>query len=83
MICVSGPRQHTGVSSVGQMNCCWPSLAQLILVSGPVGIHTRIFVLSQTFKCFETESPLRRQERSDYYWSLPLYWGLLGRSLTH
>jgi hypothetical protein len=61
-------------SSVTQVNCCSPSLAQLILVSGPVGTHEYIFVLSKTSTCFEMGPPLRREEGSDYYWSLPFYW---------
>jgi hypothetical protein len=36
------------------VNCCWPSPAQSFLVSGPVGTHDHIFVLSRLlhiFKC--------------------------------
>jgi hypothetical protein len=32
--------------------------------------------------CFEMGPPLRREEGSDYYWSLPLYWGVT-RAATH
>jgi hypothetical protein len=27
-------------------------------------------------------TPLRREEGSDYYWSLPLYWGVILLALT-
>jgi hypothetical protein len=33
----------------GRVDCCWPSPAESILVSGPVGIHDHISVLSKTF----------------------------------
>jgi hypothetical protein len=45
--------------SVGRVNCCSPSPAQSALVSGPVGTHAHIFVLSKTFTCFEIGPPLR------------------------
>jgi hypothetical protein len=59
----------------GLVNCCWPSPAQSILVSGTVATDDYVFVLSKTFTCFEMGPPLRREEGSDWYWSLPLYWG--------
>jgi hypothetical protein len=62
------------------VNFCWASPTQSFMVSCPVGAHDRIFVLSKTFKRFEMGPPLRRKEGSDYYWSLPLYWG---DSYTH
>jgi hypothetical protein len=45
----------------GQINYCWPSPAQSILVLDPVGTHGHIFVLSKTFTCVEVGPPLRRQ----------------------
>jgi hypothetical protein len=43
------------------------------------------FCSFQTFTCFEMGPPRRREEGSDYYWSLPVYWGVtvLGLTLTH
>jgi hypothetical protein len=49
--------------------------SQFFLVSGSVGTQEFIFVLSKTFTRFEIGPPLQREEESDYYWSLPLYWG--------
>jgi hypothetical protein len=38
---------------------------------------------SKTCTCFEMGPPLRREEGSNYYWSLPLYWSELSEhSLT-
>jgi hypothetical protein len=38
--------------------------------------HNHIFVLSKTLAWSEMGPPLRQEEEPDYYWSLPLYWGL-------
>jgi hypothetical protein len=42
------------------------------LVSGLVRIYGHIFYFLQTFACSEMGPSLRREEVSDYYWSLPL-----------
>jgi hypothetical protein len=39
------------------------------MVSGPVGTHCHIFVLSKTFTCFEMGPPLQWEEGFDCYWS--------------
>jgi hypothetical protein len=57
--------------------------SQSFFVSGPVGTHDHIFVLSKTFTCFEIGPPLQREEGSDYYWSLPLYWGWLEHAVNN
>jgi hypothetical protein len=46
-----------------------------MFVSGPFQIHDHNLVLSQTFTSFEMDLLYneRREEISDYYWSLPLY----------
>jgi hypothetical protein len=51
-------------------------------VSGPIGTYDHIFVFSKPFTCFEMGPPLQREEGSEYYWSLPLYWGCLEREQT-
>jgi hypothetical protein len=62
--------------SVGRVNCCWPSPAHSILVSGPIGTYDQMFILSKTFTCFAMGPPLGREGGgvSDYYRSRPLYW---------
>jgi hypothetical protein len=65
------------------IDCCWPSPALLLLISGPVGTHNQVFVLSKTFTCFEMEPLLQREEGSDYYWSPPLLGGGGDSSGTH
>jgi hypothetical protein len=52
------------------------------LGSGPVWTHDHIFVLFKTFTCFEMGPPLRREEGSDYYWSLPFTVGPSAYLLT-
>jgi hypothetical protein len=47
--------------SVGKVNCCWPSSAQSIFISSPVGTNDHIFILSKNVICFETGSPFRRE----------------------
>jgi hypothetical protein len=46
--------------SVGRVNYCWSLPAQSFMVPWPY------FVLSETYTCFEMESPHRRDEGSDY-----------------
>jgi hypothetical protein len=55
--------------SVGRLNCCWSSPAQLFLISRSVGTHEYIS-LSKTFTCFEMGPPIRQEQGSEYYWSL-------------
>jgi hypothetical protein len=45
------------------LNCFWSSPALSILISGTVGPHDHIFLLSKTFTCFEMGPTLRREER--------------------
>jgi hypothetical protein len=63
------------VQSVGRVYCCWPSPAQSILVSVPVGTQGHIYAISKTFNCSEMGPRLRLQEGSVYYWS-PLLLGV-------
>jgi hypothetical protein len=51
--------------SVDRSSCCWSSPAQSVLISGPVGTHDHIFVLSKIFTCFEMGPSLREEEGSD------------------
>jgi hypothetical protein len=44
-------RNWPSCRSVGRLNCFWPSPLHQILVSGRIGIHELIFVLSETFTC--------------------------------
>jgi hypothetical protein len=39
-----------------------------------------IFLFFRDFKCFEMGPSLLQEDGSDYYWSLPLYWGTDGFS---
>jgi hypothetical protein len=55
------------------VTCCWPSPAQPFLVSGPM----TIFLFFPDFFEIVASSSVRG---SDYYWSLPHYWGV---TLTH
>jgi hypothetical protein len=57
-----------------------PAFASIVVLG--VRSHYHTFVLSKTFMCFEMVPPLRRNMGSDYYWSLPLYWGVNMDSLT-
>jgi hypothetical protein len=50
------------------VNCCWPSPAQLFLVSGPVGTHGQTFVRSKPLMCLEIGPPLRREEGLVFLW---------------
>jgi hypothetical protein len=69
-----------GPRSVGRLHCCWFSPAQY-LVSIPVKTHDHIFLFKTNTFC-ETGPPVQREDGSDYYWSLPLYWGRLEGSLN-
>jgi hypothetical protein len=79
-------RVHTAVLTcwvtVGPLNFRWSSPAQYFLVSGVIGIHNQDF-LSFISTCLEVRPPLQREDGSDYYWSLPLYWEWLKVALTH
>jgi hypothetical protein len=44
-----GPKPPVQSSS---LNCCWPSPAQSLLVSGPVGTHDLIYFRSKTVYMF-------------------------------
>jgi hypothetical protein len=50
---------HTLGSSwlVGQMNCCWPSPAQLFQVLGPIRTHDQIFTCFKNTYMFENAVP--------------------------
>jgi hypothetical protein len=55
------------------VNCCWPSPAQLLLVSGHVVAHDHTFAASKTCE-FLVGLYIDREERSDWDCSLPFYW---------
>jgi hypothetical protein len=67
--------------SIGGVNCCWSSPAQQILVSGRLGTHDAVFVLSKTFTCYEMRPPTTGR-----VWLLlvtPLFWGCFQSALSH
>jgi hypothetical protein len=59
-------RTHENVfrapTSVGQVNCCWPSSAQSFLVLGPVMTRNRILCVLRSLRYF-----LLWEKGSDYY----------------
>jgi hypothetical protein len=73
--------QYFSVSLVCHVNCSWPSPAQSVLVLGPLEPVT-VFLLFPSLVWFEMGPPLRLEEGSDCYWSLPLCWSWLERALT-
>lgn len=65
---------HRGIWTSSSVNRCWPSAAKLFLVSGPIGTHNHIFILSRILNVLKRG--LLLEQGGDYYWSLPLYRGV-------
>jgi hypothetical protein len=67
------------------VNCCWPSPAQSFLVSGPIGTHDRIFVLSRLTRVLKWDLFFDESTGLTTTGHSPLYWGvtLLSLTLTH
>jgi hypothetical protein len=55
----------------------------VVLGIGPRRDAWPYFCPFEAFACFEMGPPLCREEGSDYYWSLPFYWGVNLLALTH
>jgi hypothetical protein len=50
-------------------------LASTVILDFEPRRETCPYFCTQTITCFEMGHPLRREEGSHYYWSLPIYWG--------